>query len=152
MSRTIYPIQKQETERKAETKSKGGENEQGRLDMMIAAFAQMPLARLFLILALIIYGVMAYSKKDQGVNTQDLSIFVLFLLIIILLVCFITLMRKIYYSWNWSLIRKNYKKWTKGHCKKFVVLLVIILLIILALCFKHHIVNFLSGVFVKIVQ
>lgn len=52
--------------------------------------------RLFLILTFIIYGIIAFSKKEAGVNSYDLSIFIFFIIFVILIFGILVISRDLY--------------------------------------------------------
>lgn len=84
-------------------KTKGKEDyketvEAGVYGSLVNVVNNLTFARLFVVSAVILYGVIAFSKKDKGVEVTDFSILFLFLIVCLVLFVAITLLRKIYYS------------------------------------------------------
>lgn len=93
---------------------------------------KMSLPRLFLIMSLIIYGVISYSKGEEGVIERDLSIFIFFLINTILLFGLLTVLKKIY-ELNWNNCIRNFSLFIKTHYKIFLLLILILVWLFLFL-------------------
>jgi hypothetical protein len=60
------------------------------------AFSKTPISRLFVILSMVVYAVIAYSKKDKGVELNDLSMFLFFSIFIVLVFIFLAVASHVY--------------------------------------------------------
>ena len=111
------------------------------LDSVPKAILNMTVPKQFLILSMIIYGVIAYSKGECGVDINDLSLFIFFILFIIIVFVILTISK---YLWNDFVKTPNSKieKFYRKNFKKYLKLLIFIFLIVilLAIVFKIQIV------------
>ncbi len=151
MSETNYNTpdleKRKETKLNSETKGEKRKYREGSLFSTISdIFDKMSLARLFLIFSFIVYGIIVYSKKERGVEVQDLSIFIAFSVFAILFFCFLTTIKKIYYEFNQSCAKsfKNLINFLRKNLKIIIITIILILLIILLVFLKNTIINFLN--------
>jgi hypothetical protein len=147
ITRTSNEVPYDEKDEKTETESSNKESKrsstEGILKPLSEAILNMAIPKLFLILSMAIYGVIAYSKKEAGVETDDLSLFIFFILFIIVVFIILTVFK---YLWNFiSMLKiKNrvetlYGKNLKDYLKILFIFPTIILLLVI---FKFQIINF----------
>lgn len=108
-----------------------------------------PIHKLFLILSIVIYGVISYSKGNEGVSREDLSFFIFFLIITLLLSCILAFFIKIYD--HWDELFENFTPFIRRNTIKiFIIVALLLIAIILLLTFKDAIFDILHSVILKI--
>ena len=89
------------------------------------------LSKLYHIVSLVIYGVIAFSKSEKGVNTNDVSSFVIFCFISIVLYFLIEFVTKFGLGLNQS--AKNIKAYLSSQKSLVIKILILIAVIMLFL-------------------
>lgn len=120
------------------------------------AYNKTPIPKLFLTLTMVIYGVIVYSKKEKGIEINDLSLFIFFVLFIIFVFCTLTISAHIYRDFIKNKTNKfsinNLKSYLKSSNKKLFISFILFLSIIsLIIVFKFRIVDLIRnfiGVFI----
>ena len=93
-------------------------------DMFVNLANHLPIPRLFLILAFVVYGVIAFSKKDQGVVFIDLAIFGSFIIFISLIFILLIIGRDLYRG-NENMLVKNIFSFVEKNINKVCLLILI---------------------------
>jgi|GEM_PF-4464263 len=108
-------------------------------DKFAGLINDLPLPRYFVTLAFIVYGVIAFSKKENGVTSNDLSLFLLFISFIILTFVLLVIGRDIYKRKTALIFLNNF---IVNNSKK--VVLVLLIFVLLLLIFKTSIAAYVS--------
>ncbi len=123
--------------KKDDIKTKGVDKEPKKsntegLDSVPKAILNMTVPKQFLILSMIIYGVIAYSKEKSGVDVNDLSSFIFFILFIVIVFIALTTSK---YLWNDFINTPNFKikEFSGKNLKNYLKLLIFIFLIVILL-------------------
>lgn len=118
-----------------ETKGGGGDYQRSKRDLkneIASAYNKTPIPKLFLTLSMAIYGVVAYSKGEYGVDVDDLSLFIFFILFIVIVFIALTTSK---YLWNDFINTPNFKieKFYRRNLKNYLKLSAFIFLIVILL-------------------
>ena len=114
-------------------------------------FNKTPISKLFLILSIFVYGIVAYSKREAGVSEKDLSVFIFFLIFVFIIFILFEASSLFYRRFLNSFFINDIESGIIGKCFKFftkkTVLVVIIIIIVLGYLFcKENILNFLNNI------
>ncbi len=118
------------------------------------------LARLFLILSFIVYGIVAFSKRESGINPKDLAIFIVFSGITITFFLILTILRNIYRINFWyfsSSVNLEqigfllFKKHITMSRRSWIVIF-LLYIAILMLVFKSFFISSLENIIQKIIS
>lgn len=111
------------------------------------AILNMTMPRLFLILSMIIYGVIAYSKRTEGVKESDLSLFIFFILFILIVFIVLVVFKHLWN--NFTDIFKRIEEFDKRDFKNYLksrflmlklIILIFLIIILIAVIFNVQII------------
>lgn len=113
------------------------------------ALSKTPIAKLFVILSMLVYAIIAYSKRDIGVKADDISAFIFFSIFIVLVFIFLAVSSHIYRKYlKFFLIDGNdidiLNKCFNFFTKRSFFILILIALIFIFLIFKANLILFFN--------
>lgn len=101
---------------------------------------KLSIPRLFLILAFVIYGIISFSKKEVGVGSNDLSIFIFFIIFIMSIFGILVISRDLYRknnSFNFIILRKLNEN-------TLTLILLILIILVFVTYFRALVLEFIS--------